>query len=262
MSNELSTTANQGTGGALANAVASREIAEIQGAMTMAKRFPRNESEALDKIIAACKRKGLAEVAQYQYARGGKDIVGPSIRMAETLARCWGNVHSGIRELETTATHTVVESYAIDLETNNRNSKIFTVKHERQTKNGAYALTDNRDIYELIANNGSRRLRACILSVIPGDIIDAAIAQCDATMNASTDPLVKRIEMVIAKFAEIGVTTAMLEARIQRNVTAMTSQHITTLGKVYVAIKDGITSVAKEFQSTQESTGNRSEPLA
>ena len=37
------------------------------------------------------------------------------------------------------------------------------------------------------ANNGSRRERACLLSVFPGDIIEAAVRQCEMTMKANAD---------------------------------------------------------------------------
>jgi hypothetical protein len=153
----------------------SREIASVQGAVFMAKKFPRNEDLAIKRILKSCERVGLASQAIYQYAKGGSKIEGPSIRLAETLAQSWGNMDSGIRELEQNNGSSLVESYAWDLETNTRNSKIFTVSHVRHTRERDYTVTDPREIYELVANNGARRLRACILGVIPGDIVDLAV---------------------------------------------------------------------------------------
>lgn len=257
--NELATTKPQGAMAAIAS---SREVADVQAAMQIAKMFPRDQDAALSSILQACKRKGLAEVAQYQYARGGKDIIGPSIRMAETLARAWGNMHVGVRELESKPGSSLVEAYAMDLETNTRSSKTFTVSHIRHTKTTSYAVTDSRDIYEMVANSGARRLRACIIALIPGDIVDAAIAQCDATLAGGTDPLDKRRESMLAKFSEIGVTTEMIETRIQRNIAAITSNQIVTLGKVFNAIRDGMTTVPKEFGGDEaESDGKRTEKL-
>jgi hypothetical protein len=66
------------------NAVAENEqqraIAETQAAMIIAKRFPRNQIEAMDRILQAFTRPTLAEHALYSYSRGGSDITGPSIR--------------------------------------------------------------------------------------------------------------------------------------------------------------------------------------
>jgi hypothetical protein len=57
--------------------VVQREIAEIQASMMMAKRFPRNPVAALDRILQSCSRAALAEVAVYEYARGGSKIERP-----------------------------------------------------------------------------------------------------------------------------------------------------------------------------------------
>jgi hypothetical protein len=88
--------ANTGNGGRTAVGVASgggmldvamtRAAQEVQAAMVVAKRFPRNEDQALQKILAACGRAGLAEAAIYEYPRGKDDegkknyVTGPSIR--------------------------------------------------------------------------------------------------------------------------------------------------------------------------------------
>ena len=60
----------------------SRELAETQTKYLMAQRFPRDVVAAMDRILNSFTRQTLAEKAQYQFARGGSDIVGPSIRAA------------------------------------------------------------------------------------------------------------------------------------------------------------------------------------
>ena len=64
----------------------SRELAETQTKYLMAERFPRDEVAAMDRILNAFSRPTLAEKAAYQFARGGSDIAGPSIRAAEALS--------------------------------------------------------------------------------------------------------------------------------------------------------------------------------
>lgn len=78
---------------------ASRAIAEAQGKLVIAKRFPRNEIQAFANMKKACQRTGLANKAFYSYPRGGETVSGPTIRLAEELARCWGNIDFGIKEL-------------------------------------------------------------------------------------------------------------------------------------------------------------------
>lgn len=47
-----------------------------------------------------CERKLVAENAVYQYPKGGQKVQGPSIRLAEVIARNWGNIDYGIIELD------------------------------------------------------------------------------------------------------------------------------------------------------------------
>ena len=177
---------------AMASVMESREAQQVQVAMLAAKRFPRDERAALDRILNSCSRESLAAVSQYQFARGGTDISGPSIRLAEAIAQHWGNMECGWREIERRKDSdgvgvSVIEAYAWDMESNFREPRSFTVRHWRDKRGGGSPLTDERDIYELCANQAARRLRACILAVIPGDIVEEAMRQCDTTLSAKAD---------------------------------------------------------------------------
>ena len=50
----------------------TRAAQEVQAAMVIAKKFPRDETQAIARIDRACKRLGLAEQSEYTYKRGGK----------------------------------------------------------------------------------------------------------------------------------------------------------------------------------------------
>lgn len=223
--------------------VVSRQAQEVQAAMVIAKRFPRNEVESYNRIIQACKRKTLAEQAMYEYPRGGTKVTGPSIRLAEAMAQNWGNLDYGIIELEQKNGESQVMAYAWDLETNTRQSKIFSVPHIRSTKKGNMMLTDPRDIYELVANQGARRVRACILGVIPGDVIDSAIEQCNKTMldQSGGVPLIDLVRQVSNTMSEkYGVTIQMLEKYIGCKSESFTMNDLIRLKKVYKSLEDGM----------------------
>lgn len=230
-----------------AEAENQRAIAEIQSAMIIAKRFPRNQVEAMDRILQAFTRPSLAETAMYQYARGGQDVTGPSIRAAETIAQCWGNVQFGIRELEQRRGESTVEAFAWDIEANTRSVKVFQVRHERHTRKGVTNLEDPRDIYELTANQGARRLRACILSVIPGDVVEAAIRQAETTLRTKVEVTPDLIKSLVEKFDAIGVPKSALEARIQRRMDVITPGLVVQLGKIYNSINDGMSQASDWF---------------
>ena len=247
--------------GVTAAMATTRQAQEVQAAMIRAINFPRNERVSMDRILNACTRKTLAEAAIYSYPRGGTEVSGPSIRLAECLAQNWGNIDFGYVELEQTNGESKVMAYAWDLETNTRQSKVFTVPHRRDTKDGGYALKDSRDIYELVANQASRRVRSCILAVIPGDVIEAAMQQCELTMKAGNGKsLDERITEMILAFANYGVTEEMLSAYIGKKIEAFTDNDVIRMSKVFRSLKDGIVGNEYFLQKLQNSVTAEADP--
>ncbi len=237
------------TGTAIGDATSAREVAEVQAAMVVARRFPRAPIEAMDRIMNACARPTLAASALYTYARGGQDISGPSIRLAEAIAQEWTNFQCGVRELEQRNSESIVEAFAWDVERNVRSVKVFTVRHERHTKRGVSRLEDPRDIYEAVANQGARRLRACILSVIPGDVVEAAVMACEATLRANADTGPETQRRLVEAFAEHGVTKEQLETRIQRRLDAIQPAQVIALRKVHNSLRDGMSAPIDWFEA-------------
>lgn len=233
--------------GSMTQVSESRAVAEVQAQYVIAKKFPRDENASFMRIIKSCERPFLAEQAMYAYPRGGQLVTGPSIRLAEAMAQAWGNIDCGIREISQSDGMSVAEAYAIDLETNTRIAKTFHVPHSRDTKQGKKRLTDSRDIYELVANQGSRRLRACILGVIPGDVIDAAVAQCGKTLESSEVPMADQIRNLVKAFDELGVKSEHLEKRLGHKLDVTIPQEIVTLRGIYKSIKDGMADRSQFF---------------
>lgn len=226
----------------------SRAAQEVQGAIFMAKKFPRNDTKSYTDIMAACGRPTLAEKAQYSYPRGGQMVKGASIHIAREIARCWGNLDSGIVELESTPTETMMLAYAWDLQSNTRSSKCFVVKHERHTKKGVERLSDPRDIRELGANIGARFLRQCILALIPSDIVEAALRKCDDTLrDGGGKPVEDRVREMVVRFKELGVLQEDIEKRLGHKIEATTVTELVNLAKVFTAIKDGVSDVDQWF---------------
>ena len=238
---------------AIAKTDQHRAIAEVQASMMIARANPRDQVMAMDRILNACTRPSLAEGAVYQYARGGQDVTGPSIRLAETIAQNWGNIQFGIRELEQRNGESTVQAYAWDVETNTRREVTFQVPHARHTKQGKKVLTDPRDIYEMVANQGSRRLRACILAVIPGDVVESAVTQCETTLHAKADTSPEAIKKMIDAFAKFGVSKEQIEARIQRRLDAIQPAQIVAIKKIYASLRDGMSKPDEWFEPIKKS---------
>ena len=233
-----------------AEMVTSRQTQEVQGQILMAKKFPRDYIASCNRIMQACQRKGLAEKAMYEYPRGGTKVVGPSIRLAEALAQNWGNMSFGIVELEQKSGESQVMAYAWDLETNTRQEKIFSVPHIRSTKKGNVPLTDPRDIYEMVANQGARRLRSCILGIIPGDVVEDAMEQCNKTMiGKSEKPIIDLVKDMAAIFEkEFSVPLEAIEKYIGCKSSAFSMNDLVRLKRVYTSLKDGMAKREEIFE--------------
>ena len=229
---------------------ASRAIAEAQGKLVIAKRFPRDEISAYNRVAQACQRKGIAEKAFYSYSRGSGTVSGPTIRFAEELARCWGNIDYGIKELSQDEGKSEMQAYAWDLETNAQSVQNFTNPHIREANGKAKVLTSQRDIYEINANMGARRLRSRILAILPTDLVDMAIAECKKTLAGNNDePLIDRVKKMVVAFGKLGVTQEQVEKRLGRKVDTMTVDDFTDYIGIYNAIKQGESKIAEWFEA-------------
>jgi len=226
----------------------SRAIAEVQAQVIMARKFPRDVVAATDRILAECDRVTLAERAVYSYPRGGMQITGPSIRLAEAILRAWGNCAAGTIEVERNDFESSMLTYAWDLESNAMIRREFKVAHVRDTKQGRKQLTDERDIYELTANYGARRLRACILALIPGDVVDAAVSRCEKTLVAKVGKLEETIPKMVKMFADIGVTKAMIEKRLRHRIESTQAAEVVQMRSVFNSIRDGMGTISDYFE--------------
>jgi len=248
---------NGNTGG-IVEVESRRAAAEVFVAMEAAQRFPRNPRQSMERIIDAFTRPALAEVAIYEYPRGGTKIRGLSIRAAEVMAQQWGNIRFGWRTIDRVentceknaqgklipikAGKTIVESFAWDLETNVPVSRVFDVPHIRDKAEGGTILNEERDIYEHVANWAARRTRQCILTLIPGDVKEAGLAQAERTMKHAFPVTPDTLRKLLEAFKEYGVTRAMIEARIQRNYDTMSSELMAKFRGIYASLKDEMSS--------------------
>ena len=248
------------SGNALAANSEARAVAEVKAQVLMARQFPRDGASSVDRILKECERPTLAEAAVYSFPRGGSTITGPSIRLAEVLARNWGNCTFGYEVLERKEGWgkipgcSIIRAYAWDLETNTYVSRQFEVKHWRQTSSGGYALKEDRDIYELESNMASRRMRACILQMIPGDVTQAAVNACRKTESSGLSERMKDknerakiVKATVAAFEKLGVHITDLEEMLHSKQDDWTADTMLKLKEILNAIKDNVSSIADYF---------------
>jgi hypothetical protein len=234
-----------------------RAIAEAQGQLALAKRFPRDMTTAHADLMESCQMYALAGVAFYSVPRAGGHVTGPTIRLAEEIARCYGNFQYGHRELSREdgdgdrPGKSEVEVYAWDMERNNRSIRQITVMHTIDTKQGQRKLRDQKDIDDRIANVASKQVRGRILALMPKWMVESAIEECTKTLSGDqTEPLSVRVRKMTSAFAGFGVTPKMLEKYVGHPLDETTSDDMVNLIGVYNSIRDG--SPAAGFFSRDE----------
>lgn len=259
--NSMPTTANAG-------AVAieqERAIAEVQGQLVLAKRFPRDLNAAYAELMESCSLPAMANVAFYAVPRAGGKVTGPSIRLAEEIARVFGNFEFGHRELSRGDGKSEVEVYAWDKQTNNRSIRQITVMHTVDTKDGPRKLRDQKDIDDKIANVASKQVRGRILAMMPKWLVESAIEKCKETLaGGSSEPISVRVRRMTQAFAKFGVTPKHLEDYLEHKLDDTTLDELVDLTGIFNAIKDGAKPSeyfgAKEEQA--EASANTASKLA
>jgi hypothetical protein len=233
----------------------SRAVAEAMGKLYVAKSFPRDEGKAYEKVMQSCSRIALADSSEYSYPKGTTTVKGASIRLAEELARAWGNIDYGIRELSQKEGESEMEAYCWDLETNTISSQKFTVKHERTASGYTKKLTDQRDIYENNANLGARRLRARILAILPPDLVEDAREACQKTLVGDVSKINERVAKMLNEFKKYDVTQKHIEKRLSKSIKEINSSELSDMISIYNSLKEGMSKAVDWFdtgEATQE----------
>ena len=259
-------------GGALAAMTSNAAVTSVLASIWIAKQFPRDLAEVTARMNQACSRLTLAQSATYALPRGGTTVEGPSIRLAEALIGAWRNAEAGWKEL---GRHwdpkgadgkgcmvSECVAFCFDKETNVRREISFTVNHTRDKNEyeggkkvmKRVALESERDVYELCANMASRRLRACILQVLPGWLTEEALEVVGRTLESGDKrSLPDMIRSMEAKFREYGVTRAQLEKNLGHVLEETTKPEIIRLGKVFNSIAEGLVRVKDVFPRDEQS---------
>lgn len=231
----------------------SRAAAEVMAAVQVALTFPRDEIRAFARMRSACRSKALGGRAFFSFPRAGGRVTGPTIQLARELARCWGNIHYGLSELsrDDGLGQSEMQAWAWDLETNERVSTTFIVPHGRDTKDGVSKLTDLRDIYENNANNGARRLREMIMSVLPIEFREEGIELCQQTVNnrgGENRSIARQRVDVVDRYAQQGIERAALERHTGgRTADEWNLDDLTNLNVLYEEIGAGKLQASEVF---------------
>lgn len=258
------------------SAMAAEKQFEIQSAIIVARKFPRNEDTAFAKLMKACDRRSFADEASYSFKRGKRQddsgkwvdnyIEGPSVRIAREAARIWGNIRYGLDIIRDDEESRQIRGWAWDMETNTKVTaedefEKLIQRKDKDTKQTVWIKPDERDLRELTNRRGAILVRNCILQILPSDLIEDAIERADATLKkeAAQDPEGSRKKIILA-FSELNITPDMLEKYLGHPLAQCSPTELANLRKVYKSISDGNSTWSeygvKEDAKPPKETGN------
>ncbi|MEM7272716.1 MAG: hypothetical protein AAF547_06525 [Actinomycetota bacterium] len=229
----------------------ARAVAEVQAAVVVAHERPRHVDHCRSQLRMSCEMPAMAERAFYAYPRGNATITGASVALAREVARCWGNVQHGVRELRRHAGWSEMQAWAWDMEANTRAVSDFIVYHVRDTSDGSTPLTSQRDVRESLQAMAGRAVREAIFQVIPAWFCDEAEDICRATLGRGSDgdgPTIEdRALAAVGLFSQFGVDQARIEARFGKALTDWTVYDIVQLKATFRSLTTGEMTVDQAF---------------
>lgn len=257
--------------------VAAKERALIEGAYVMARKFPRNEEDARARILKTCKIFVFAEKAKYKKPVGGKDIIGPTIRLAEEIMRQWGHMRVEGVVLYDDTQKRIIQVSALDLQTGANAIMQFPVEKtvERKNSSGREVIFERINSYNekvsivvatedevMVKQNAmlSKYRRNLILQLVPTDIVEDAKAVVDETIKRGIKENPDREKKVVMdNFSKLGVIPSELEKYIGHPIAQLTTDEIADLKDVYNSVNEGEDTwknilAAKITESTPAST--------
>ncbi|HEY0840283.1 MAG TPA: hypothetical protein VGD74_08855 [Vulgatibacter sp.] len=238
-------------------AVAAQAKAKTEAHFIMALKRPRDLMVARGKLLDACRRPGFAAGAIYRVPRGGKTIEGPSVRFAEEAIRALGNIQPEMAIVYDDAEKRIVRVTVTDLEANvpystdiviekkverssvKQGQKVYGQRINSSGKTAYIVEATEDDLQVKQAAQVSKAIRTNALRLVPGDILEEAIAQARATMRDENarDPAAAK-KRIADNFAHIGVSPAELKRYLGRDLSEATPDDLAELHSIGMAIKD------------------------
>lgn len=233
---------------------ASREQAEIQAAYIIAQKYKRSEAESFGRLYRSIDRPLFAAKALYSFPRGGTTITGPSVALAREAARCWGNIRSGIRIIESDDKWISLVGWCLDLETNSYKAvedkfKRLIQRKDKKTGQTVWVVPDERDTRELQNKRGAICERNAILQLLPADLIEEAISRVKASYRGKgvDKSLEQGIRDLIYLFHGAGISREMVERRVGHGIDDISLEEYGELQSVFTSIQDGNSNISEYF---------------
>jgi len=231
-------------------AIGAIERANIDMAVSTAKKYPRNISRVKAEAIAmATMDDETAASCFYAMPRAGKTISGPSVRCAEIVLSCWGNIRAGSRVIGNDGKVVKSQAFCHDLEKN----VMVTVEKDRKIT-GKDNKTFNEDMIVVTGNAAAAiALRDATFKAIPRSLVQSCYNACRQLVAGDAKPMSERINKALKQLAAVGVKEKEILTLYKiQSKDQITGDQLADLFGLYNAIKDGEITPAECFKNINE----------
>lgn len=240
----------------IANSAAHQtEQAEIDIQVATAKRWPRDIDRSLQRMKAMSIRSPkVAAACFYVLPRGGKNIEGGSIRLAEIVYMCWGNLRLKARVIGAEDVFIRAMATSWDLETN--------VGLERDSLRRIVDSHGRRYSHDMIVTTGnaaaSIAIRQAVFASIPRVYVDEIVEHCMQVAAGKRGNLDDEKKRWFAWYEEKGIgRDQVLELLGKDGPEAIEIEDITTLQGLSNALRDGETTLKDVFGQAPVEDGSK-----
>lgn len=228
--------------------------AEIDIQISTAKRYPRDIKKARQRMIdMATLDQETAESCFYALPRGGKSIIGMSVRLAEIARSCYGNIRTGARFLGESADGKLVRIVGIgwDLETNSAEAR-ETVRRITDSQGNRY----NDDMVAVtIAAATAIAIRNATFAVVPKALVKPAYQRARELAVGRTESLADRRVKIFERLAKLNpriTEERILDVVSKQSIDEVGWPDLELLIGLGTALKDGEITVEEAFPPVGE----------
>lgn len=224
--------------------------AEIDTQISTAKAYPRSLKQFFDKALSmATISESVAASCNYAVPRGGKTLSGPSVRLAEIVTACYGNIRSGARVIANDGKTITAQGICHDLETNN--CVTVEVKRKITDRNGK---TFNEDMQTVTGNAACAiAFRNAVFKVIPAALVQDVYEQTKSVARGTAETLPQRRDKAITFLSEKGIKQGQICSALGvKRVEDIDLDKLVDLRGIVSAIQNGETTIEHAFYAKEE----------
>lgn len=223
--------ATQSQAVALAAAVLDKRIMTARQFPRSIARFKSEATQLLQQDVET------ARSAEYSKPVGGGSVRGPSVRLTEIAALCWGNVEVEIGEPVVSDRSVTVQAFAWDLERNIRMPGIATMSILK----GDSTRYQPHMVETTVIATAAKARRNAVLSVIPRAYVNDLLEAAREVANKHQKPIEQaRLDMLDYFARTYRVESQQVFAYLDvTGVDDIKIEHIEELRAVVAALKEG-----------------------